>query len=229
MAQRGNSREALLDAAEEIVRENGAAHLSFNAISARAGVSKGGLLYHFPTKEALLQALLERVSVALAEARKAESGKLPESATQELKAHILAAGYFHSRRLQGVGIALLAAGAHDPKLLAPAREAREALVERIHSPILPRPFTTIVMLALEGLWALEILGVYTPNSDERQDIICELLRLVDDVEARSLTADGHPGAMSAGEPKSAQEESDTRNDTRLENRSEAVPRMKHER
>ena len=138
MAQRGNSREALLDAAEEIVRENGAAHLSFNAISARAGVSKGGLLYHFPTKEALLQALLERVSVALAEARKAESGKLPESATQELKAHILAAGYFHSRRLQGVGIALLAAGAHDPKLLTPAREAREALVERIHSPILPR-------------------------------------------------------------------------------------------
>jgi hypothetical protein len=70
------------------------------------------------------------------------------------------------------------------------------------------------MLALEGLWALEILGVYTPNSDERQEIIHELLRLVDDVEARSLTADGHPGAVPTREPKSAQEESDTRNDTR---------------
>ena len=207
MSRPANSRDTLLDAAEEIVRENGAAHLSFNAISARAGVSKGGLLYHFPTKEALLQALLERVSVALSDARQAESAKLPESATRELRAHILSAARFQSRRLQGVGFALMAAGAHDSKLLAPAREGRKALIDEIHASALPPAFTTIIALALEGLWALEIVGVIAPSSEERQEIIRELIRLVDDAEARSLAEDAHdagqPGEESDATPSTS--------------------------
>ena len=39
---------------------SGAVHLTLDAVAERAGVSKGGLLYHFPSKESLLQAMVDR-------------------------------------------------------------------------------------------------------------------------------------------------------------------------
>ncbi len=225
MSRPANSRDSLLDAAEEIVREDGAAHLSFNAISARAGVSKGGLLYHFPTKEALLQALLQRVSLALSDARQAESAKLPESATRELRAHILSAARFQSRRLQGVGFALMAAGAHDSKLLAPAREGLKALIEEIHAPALPLAFTTIIALALEGLWALEIVGIFAPSSEERQEIMGELIRLVDDAEARTLKWGARGAGQPGEEPEATSNVSGSRNDNEQKRTTESCPEV----
>lgn len=61
-----SSREKILDAYEAILIEDGERAASMNAIAARATVSKGGLLYHFPDKSALVDALLER-AWALAE------------------------------------------------------------------------------------------------------------------------------------------------------------------
>src|SRR5690348_11094601 len=55
-----SARERLLDAAERVVAESGATHLTLDAVAKSAGVSKGGLLYHFPSKEALLEGMLAR-------------------------------------------------------------------------------------------------------------------------------------------------------------------------
>lgn len=55
---RGHAREALLRAAEALVREEGFAALSVERISARAGVSKGAFFHHFATRHAMVEALL---------------------------------------------------------------------------------------------------------------------------------------------------------------------------
>ncbi|MCF2529140.1 TetR/AcrR family transcriptional regulator [Yinghuangia soli] len=54
-------RDLLLDAAEQLLAEHGTTALTLAAVAARAGVSKGGLLYHFGTKEALVKALVQRL------------------------------------------------------------------------------------------------------------------------------------------------------------------------
>ena len=41
------------------MRRDGAQALTLDAVAAEAGVSKGGLLYHFKTKRELLDAMLE--------------------------------------------------------------------------------------------------------------------------------------------------------------------------
>jgi AcrR family transcriptional regulator len=51
----------VLDAAKTVLVQQGAAHLTLDAVAAKAGVSKGGLLYHFPTKAALVDGLAERL------------------------------------------------------------------------------------------------------------------------------------------------------------------------
>lgn len=183
MGRAGNSHDALLDAAADVVRERGAANLTLDAVSAKAGVSKGGLLYHFPTKEALLLGMLDRLRAAVMESHRAAESTLPESATRALRAHILSADFFQSERLRGLGAALAAAGSHDPKLLAVAREARETMIERLRTPALPEAFTTVVALALDGLWLLEVLGMSTPSPEDREVVMKELLRLVDVEEA----------------------------------------------
>ncbi|OUC93449.1 TetR/AcrR family transcriptional regulator [Streptosporangium minutum] len=54
-------REELLDAAEDLLCDQGSQALTLAAVAERAGCSKGGLLYHFSSKEALIKGMVERL------------------------------------------------------------------------------------------------------------------------------------------------------------------------
>ncbi|MER5779553.1 TetR/AcrR family transcriptional regulator [Streptomyces sp. NPDC002039] len=54
-------RTALLDAAERVLTSSGGSELTLRAVAEEAGVRLGHLQYYFPTRAALLSALLERV------------------------------------------------------------------------------------------------------------------------------------------------------------------------
>ncbi|AJT67284.3 TetR/AcrR family transcriptional regulator [Streptomyces chattanoogensis] len=58
-AQRAERREAILEAAMELIAERGYRRTSLAAVAERAGLTQQGLLHHFPTKELLLVAVLE--------------------------------------------------------------------------------------------------------------------------------------------------------------------------
>lgn len=53
-------RNAVLDAAESIVLERGAAELTIDAVAQAVGITKGGVQYCFGTKAGLIEAMLER-------------------------------------------------------------------------------------------------------------------------------------------------------------------------
>jgi AcrR family transcriptional regulator len=54
------TRERIVDVAVRFIARNGARGTSLGDIAAEAGVSQAGLLYHFGSKEALLNAVLDR-------------------------------------------------------------------------------------------------------------------------------------------------------------------------
>lgn len=56
-----DTRNRILDALEKLLLANGVSQVTLENVAAEAGVSKGGLLYHFPTKEALLAGLVRRL------------------------------------------------------------------------------------------------------------------------------------------------------------------------
>ncbi|MGC5616402.1 TetR family transcriptional regulator [Georgenia sp. Z1491] len=58
---RSSKRAAVLDAAFAIVGRDGVRALTYEALTVETGLTKGGLLYHFPSREALLEAMHERV------------------------------------------------------------------------------------------------------------------------------------------------------------------------
>jgi AcrR family transcriptional regulator len=57
----------ILDASETLIIARGVGGLTLEAAAREAGVSKGGLLYHFASKEALIEALLRRLAAFIAQ------------------------------------------------------------------------------------------------------------------------------------------------------------------
>lgn len=56
------ARERLLDAVEQELLEHGLNGVTLERVAERAGVSKGGLLYHFPSKASLFDGLFDRLA-----------------------------------------------------------------------------------------------------------------------------------------------------------------------
>ncbi|MDQ0617095.1 AcrR family transcriptional regulator [Arthrobacter globiformis] len=79
MPRKPVARGAVVDAFESLLIEVGERAATLDAVAARAGVSKGGLLYHFPNKEALIGVLLDRLD-EFAEADAQAMAGAPEGA-----------------------------------------------------------------------------------------------------------------------------------------------------
>jgi len=62
-----SARDRILDAFEDLLAEQSERAATLEAVAARAGVSKGGLLYHFASKDALVDGVLERFAADLAQ------------------------------------------------------------------------------------------------------------------------------------------------------------------
>lgn len=67
MPRKPLAREKLLEAFERIVLTDGERAATLDAVAAAAGVSKGGLLYHFPHRQALVDAALTNLECLAAE------------------------------------------------------------------------------------------------------------------------------------------------------------------
>jgi AcrR family transcriptional regulator len=66
---RPSARETLLDAAERLFAEHGLEGISLRSINAEAGLSSAALHYHFGSKAAVVESLLERQMPALMDRR----------------------------------------------------------------------------------------------------------------------------------------------------------------
>ncbi len=178
-----NSREAILDAAERIVTEAGAAHLTLDAAAERAGVSKGGLLYNFPTKEALLQAMVDRHMRQLDQDHAAALAALPLGPGRELKACVRMVAEDCPSDEKRLGCAMLAASANNPKLLEPIHRFHKSRLEMINAAArdgLPFERAAVISLAVDGLCLLGVLQVSPFSAEQRERILEDLLRLVDE-------------------------------------------------
>lgn len=66
MSSERPTRDRVLDAFERLLVAGGSRSATLDAVAAEAGVSKGGLLYHFGSKDALVDGMLERLGVQAA-------------------------------------------------------------------------------------------------------------------------------------------------------------------
>jgi AcrR family transcriptional regulator len=70
-------RRQLLEVAARLSRREGAGGVTLDAVSQAAGVSKGGLLHHFPNRMALLDGLFDHLTAKFDAAIAVEMEKDP--------------------------------------------------------------------------------------------------------------------------------------------------------
>jgi AcrR family transcriptional regulator len=179
MSPRVNSYDVIVDAAEAVVIEAGAAHMTLDAVAARAGVSKGGLLHHFPTKEALLKAMIDRLIGAREDKRKKILNQLPDEPARELKAYILS-GLVRDPKADRMGAPILAALAHNPKLAEPIREIIKKRYAEFVSKGLKFERAIVLALATDGLLFQEVVSLSPFTEEQRKKVIEELLRIAEE-------------------------------------------------
>jgi AcrR family transcriptional regulator len=178
VSPRVRSYDTIVDAAETVVIEAGASHMTLDAVAAKAGVSKGGLLYHFPTKVALLEAMIARRIKIREESRKRACRELPDGPTREVKGYVLSA-LFRDQSNYRIGAPILAALAQNPKLVEPLRETIRNLYAGFVSSGIKFERAAIIALAADGLLLQEILSISPFTEEQRSRVVEELLRLAD--------------------------------------------------
>jgi AcrR family transcriptional regulator len=166
---RPSRRTELLEAAIEVIRRNGAHALTLDAVAAQAGVSKGGVLYHFGSKRALIDGLI---------------GVWLDDFEDKLGPDGFAASYVRASDLSDAApevsaseFGLLAALIEDPEVLGAVRRRYAEWMERMLGGALAREDAWLVRLAADGLWYSDLLGIAPPQGEDRRRLMARLMAL----------------------------------------------------
>lgn len=181
-----NTRAALLAAAADVVRVHGVANLTLERVADTAGVSKGGLLYHFGSKHELVVAMLTDTL-----------GRADESLNHLANENALTEGAFTKAYLDYVrtgqhdavdaGAGVFAAAALNDGDLAPAQQQFAQWQHRlIESDGIDPTAALLARVVGDGLWLIDLFGLAPPTATQR-DALCEL------VEKTAGIGVAHPG------------------------------------
>ena len=174
---RPTRRDDLLAAAERIVRRDGVGRLTLDAVASEAGTSKGGLLYHFASREALITAMIERHLDAFSGSLEAAMAEDPEPRGRWTRAYLHTTAPLDGPSDGATATGLLAAMASNPALADPMRDRYQAWREEMAADGLDDADAMIVALAADGLWMADLLGFAAPAGAQRRRILARLIQL----------------------------------------------------
>lgn len=163
---RPSKSDQILDAFEGIVVAKGVSNITLDVVARAAGVSKGGLLYHFPSKAALLDGfasrMLERVERMVAAAPVDPAEVVRWYLTYEIQGD-------EESTYDSLVAALHATGAGVDDVI-------NAALDRFRQPLrVLDPFVAeLVRLTGDGLYFNAYLGLPGPSAEVHDRIIEEL-------------------------------------------------------
>lgn len=178
-----DARSRVLDAAEMIVLERGVPALTLDAAAKLAGVSKGGLLYHFGTKEALLRGLVDRIDREMnidwdRAVERTPPG--PARASRAVLTWAFRCPPQEEANLMRRGAVLLAAHHHDPAMLDPVRALHARVRTAVAADALPAGVGLAVVAACDGLFVAQLFAIWQPSPDEVTAIEAALTRFLEE-------------------------------------------------
>jgi AcrR family transcriptional regulator len=167
-------RTRLLNAAEQVVARDGVASLTLDAVAREAGVSKGGLLYHFPTKSDLVNAVVERLATHCEQQQREAVQDAPLEPGAFTRAYLRCRSQPVDPQELPIHMALLAAAGTDEQFLDPWRRRIVGWQARLESDGIDPVDATIVRLAIDGLCLSTLLGLPVPEGDFRKRLVQRL-------------------------------------------------------
>lgn len=173
-SRRDDRAETILDAAGAVLRRGGGRALTIDAVAAQAGLSKGGVLHHYASKDALILALVARKLAELREgiaACEALSQPGPSGLALAMVAHLREA-YCED---DDFSRALLIAAAENPEALAGYRAFVAERLERL-ADAEPPGAGAMLFFAILGLVMGRTLGFHDLGGAQAEELFGALER-----------------------------------------------------
>ena len=171
-------RDRILDAAENVILTSGGRTFTLDAVAERAGISKGGLVYSFATKDELVRAALEREVARFQEAVRQRLGDRPVEPFELVLAHIEEA-LDEDDAVTRKAAFLLTALVHAPDMMEPARRYYRALLDPLLSKSGDAHDVRHALLAVEGIFLLRGLGFVEFSTEEHRSVLLHAREIVD--------------------------------------------------
>lgn len=193
--------DQILDAAEQVILRDGAAKLTLNAVAGEAGISKASVIYDYKTKQALIRAIIERRACEEQARLHAAAEALGDVPNALILGRIAVIESGMQDDVRAVGVSLCSAMAQDAAIRSTLQEMvaddLQAMMEKSENP----RSAQIAFLAIEGLRALETLGLHSWHPEERNTILREIEALIDiKIPECPTTRPGHSKALAATAP-----------------------------
>jgi AcrR family transcriptional regulator len=171
---RPSNRARVLEAATAVALRDGPGAVTIDAVVSEAGMSRGGVLYHFPSKDALLQALVDQDIDAVREVTGLDSGTAGDgSSVDRIRAYYDACTAMTPERGR---IALAVALAENPRLLRTWASVQRAL-DAVDAADRDGHATAslVARLALDGLWFSDLVDPGRFSAAERERLVSAIL------------------------------------------------------
>jgi AcrR family transcriptional regulator len=149
------TRERLLEIAEVVVRNDGAAALTIDALAKAAGISKGGVQYSFSSKDDLIRALVERWTHQFDERLGAIDDLSPSDLVRKYIEVMRTSQAAMNAKMAGLMIAYI----QNPQHLEETRDWYRSMFERLGGDTTEAQAARVALLAIEGLFFLRIAGI----------------------------------------------------------------------
>ena len=172
--KRAIDQQGILDAAERVVARDGAANLSIERVAKEAGISKASVLYDFKTKQAVLEAVVERAFARDNAMHSQLEVGLETHENRAITGRILGARAPISEPFRNAALNLSAALVLDKSLRAKMQGNQARVIEDVQRTARSPRGAQLAYLALEGLKLLENLDFHRFSDEERARILREL-------------------------------------------------------
>src|ERR1700712_2820431 len=173
---RPSNRAAIVEAAHRVAERQGGADISYETTATEAGLTKAGVLYHFPSREDLVLAVVEYVAHSWEAAMLEALGCPLDEATpaQRIGAYVeVAAGDDVSR----ADFAIYADALCRPAHVGPWNEVFSRWFDLDGCPATERARLMCARFAADGLWVAKATGTMPPTAEEYDALVAHLLSL----------------------------------------------------
>lgn len=164
-------RDHILDSAEEIILESGGRQFTLDAVAERAGISKGGLVYNFATKDELIAAALEREMARFQGAVDARVGEEHRKDPIRLLLGYLEEALAEDEVLVRKAAFLTMAVVQTPEMARPARDFYARLFSLFETDTPRGRDIRQALLAVEGLFLLRGMGFVNVSAEEWRSVL----------------------------------------------------------
>lgn len=165
------TRDRILDALETLLLTRGLSHITLEAVAAEAGVSKGGLLYHFRSKDALLAGMVQRLGER-SDKQLAESGR----SVAEWYLQTMDTGATNELALfQSTIAALRSVDGRQGEVQQAVIDMMRSWDDGLRAEIVDPVQAEIVRLVGDGIYLAALMGLPQPDPELHRKVVDRLL------------------------------------------------------